>query len=168
MVHNGAEKIKVDGISQIAIAVSNLEEVAVNFWEIMGIGPWMIFIWEAPLVYDRKYKGALSEAREKIAITQVGDCWLELVQPVEGASIYADHIKEHGEGYHHLQFLTEDVDGASQILIDSGFESIQSGRFGSTKFNGAYNYIDIPPLRTIWEPAHIGEEIGAEPRIFPE
>ncbi len=31
-----------------------------------------------------------------------------------------------------------------------------------------YNYFDIPPLRTIWEPAHIGEEIGAEPRMFPE
>ena len=168
MAQNSAAKIKIDGISQVAIAVNNLEEVAENFWKIMGIGPWMIFNWEAPLVYDRKYKGAFSQASEKIAITQVGDCWLELVQPVEGASIYADHIKEHGESYHHLQFLTEDVDGASQILIDNGFESIQSGRFGPVEYNGAYNYINMPQLGAIWEPAHIGEEIGAEPRMFPE
>ena len=94
MAQNSAAKIKIDGISQVAIAVNNLEEVAENFWKIMGIGPWMIFNWEAPLVYDRKYKGAFSEASEKIAITQVGDCWLELVQPVEGASIYKDWLDE--------------------------------------------------------------------------
>jgi hypothetical protein len=32
MANNSAAKIKVDGISQIAIAVNNLEEVAENFW----------------------------------------------------------------------------------------------------------------------------------------
>jgi hypothetical protein len=168
MIQKSFVKIKVDGISQVAIAVKNIEEVAENFWKILGIGPWMVFNWEAPLVYDRKYKGARSEAREKIAITQVGDCWLELVQPVEGASIYADFIEEQGEGYHHLQFLTEDVDGTSQILIDQGFESIQSGRFGPVKHNGTYNYIDMPQMGAIWEPAHIGEEIGAEPLMYPD
>jgi hypothetical protein len=167
MIQKSFAKVKVDGISQVAIAVNNLEEVAENFWKILGIGPWMIFNWEAPLVYDRKYQSADIEAREKIAITQVGDCWLELVQPVEGASIYTDFIEEQGEGYHHLQFLTEDVDGASKILTDQGFKSIQSGRFGPGKYNGAYNYIDMPQLGAIWEPAHIGEEIGAEPVMYP-
>ncbi len=53
----------LNGISQVAIAVNNTEEVDRNFWEILGIDPWQIYNWEAPLVYDRKYKGARSEAR---------------------------------------------------------------------------------------------------------
>ena len=48
MSQKSVAKIKVDGISQIAIAVNNIEEVAENFWKIMGIGPWMIFDWDPP------------------------------------------------------------------------------------------------------------------------
>jgi len=35
--------IKVKGINQIAIAVNDLEEVAKNYWTILGIGPWAIY-----------------------------------------------------------------------------------------------------------------------------
>ena len=93
---------------------------------------------------------------------------LELVQPPEGPSIYKDWLDENGESIHHVNFLVDDVDDSSAKLAGLGFESIQSGRFGPTEYKGAYNYIDIPPLHTIWEPVHIGEEIGAEPRMFPE
>jgi len=54
MTQKSFAKVKVDGISQVAIAVNNLEEVAENFWKILGIGPWMIFNWEAPLVRTRQ------------------------------------------------------------------------------------------------------------------
>ena len=160
--------MKIKGINQVAIVVNDLEKTAMNYWNVLGIGPWMVFDWEAPLVYDRKYHGRPAEAREKIALTQVGDVQLELVQPVEGPSIYKDWLDEHGESIHHINFIVDDVDESAAILTGLGFESIQSGRFGPSKYNGAFNYIEIPPLRTIWEPAHIGEEIGAEPRMFPE
>lgn len=93
---------------------------------------------------------------------------LELVQPVEGESIYQDWLDEHGESIHHINFLVDLVDESSEILTGLGFESIQSGRFGAAKDKGAYNYIEIPPLRSIWKAVHVGEEIGAEPRMFPE
>ncbi|MFW6180490.1 MAG: hypothetical protein ACOC8N_01985 [Spirochaetota bacterium] len=32
---------------------------------------------------------------------------LELVQPVDGLSIYADWLEEHGEGLHHFNFLVD-------------------------------------------------------------
>lgn len=161
-------KFKIKGIDQIAIVVEDLELVAGNYWSILGIGPWAIFDWEAPLVYDRKYHGKTVWAREKIAITQLGNVMLELVQPVDGPSIYRDWLDEKGEGIHHVNFLVDDVDETGEILMSMGFPSIQSGRFGPPEQKGAYNYIDIEPLRTIWEPAHIGEEIGAVPRMFPD
>ena len=69
--------------------------VAWNFWNILGIGPWETYLWELPLIYDRKYYGKPSWAREKIALARVGNVQLELVQPVEGGSIYRDFLLEH-------------------------------------------------------------------------
>lgn len=159
-------KITCRGINQIAIVVENLELVAQNYWKILGIGPWAVFDWEPPLVFDRKYYGKASWARERIALTQVGDVQLELVQPVDGDSIYADWLKEHGEGLHHLNFLVDDVDATVVILEQEGFPSLQGGKFGPKEKPGAFNYIDIKPLRAIWEPVFY-DEIGAEPIMIP-
>lgn len=139
-------KIECKTLSQVGIAVKNLEEVAGNYWEILGIGPWAVFDWEPPLVYDRKYHGQASPARERVAVTQVGDLQLELVQPIEGDSVYQDWIHERGEGLHHLNFLVDDVDEIAEKFLRQGFPSIQSGRFGQ---GNAFNYIDIKPLRAI-------------------
>jgi hypothetical protein len=159
--------IKSLGINQIALVVHDLEEVAKNYMTILGIGPWAIYEWEAPLVYDRTYHGQRAWARERIALAQVGDVQLELVQPVEGPSIYGDWLEAHGEGLHHMNFLVDDVDQTVATLAEIGFPSMQSGRFGPPEQRGAYNYVDIWPLRTIWEPVHMAEEMGVEPIMFP-
>jgi len=157
-------KVKVKEINQIAIVVKDVQKVAENYWNILGIGPWDIYAWEAPLVYDRTYHGKPSWAREKIALAQVGGVQLELCQPIDGDSVYQDFLMEHGEGLHHLNFLVDDVDETAEILIKQGFPSLKSERFGD---NGAVNYINIKPLRTIWEAVH-GESIGAESIRYPE
>jgi catechol 2,3-dioxygenase-like lactoylglutathione lyase family enzyme len=162
-----ASKIECKGINQVAIVVRDLEQVAKNYWTVLGIGPWAIYEWEAPLVYDRTYHGQRAWARERIALAQVGGVQLELVQPVEGPSIYGDWLEEHGEGLHHLNFLVDDVGQAVAALAEQGFPSIQGGKFGPPEQRGAYNYVDVWPLRCIWEPVHLGEEIGAEPTMLP-
>ena len=160
-------KIKCKGINQVAIAVKDIEKVAANYWNILGIGPWAIYDWESPLVYDRKYHGKKVWGREKIAVTQVGNVQLELVSPVEGPSIYGDWIEEHGEGLHHLNFLVDDVDEAQRVLVEEGFVSLQSGKFEPRRLKGGYDYIDTWPLRVIWEPVCCAGEIGAQPRMYP-
>lgn len=161
-------KVKVKGINQICIDVWDAQKVTENYWNILGIGPWEIYEWTAPLVYDRKYHGKLTWGRERVAVTDVGGVQLELCQPVEGESIYRDFLNEHGEGLHHINFFVDDVDKTSEILVKQGFPSLQSGRHGPPEGKGAYNYIDIKPLRAIWEPVHYDENnIGAEPIHYP-
>ena len=149
MSQTSPAKVKVSKLTQIAIAVKDLQATAENYWKILGIGPWDIYDWEFPRVTERTYHGKRSWAREKIAMTMVGGVELELVQPVEGDSIYQDFLTEHGEGLHHLQFLDEKVEEVAAVMADQGFPCLQSGRFGD---KGAYYYIDTKPLRTIWEP----------------
>jgi hypothetical protein len=43
MSHLQLSKIECKTITQVGIAVKNLEQVALNYWEIPGIGPWAVF-----------------------------------------------------------------------------------------------------------------------------
>lgn len=167
MTYESPAKVKVGGIGQVAIVVKDLQMVAENYWNILGIGPWDIYSWEAPLVYDRKYHGKPAWARETIAVAQVGGVELELCQPIAGNSIYQDFLTEHGEGLHHLSFLVDDADRTAEILAKEGFPSLQSAHFGPPGHKGAYHYIDMKPLGVIWEPIHYGESMGVEPTRYP-
>ncbi|MFC1988594.1 VOC family protein [Chloroflexota bacterium] len=161
-------KVKVTEIHQVAVCVNDLQTVAENYWNILGIGPWRIFSWDDSIVHTRKYHGKPTAAREKIALTRLGDVIFELVQPVEGDSIYQDWLVEHGQGLHHMNFLVDDLDKTVEILAKEGFPPIQSGRFGPPEDKTGYNYVDIEPLRAIWEPVQLGKGIQAEPVLYPD
>ena len=163
-------RVKVESINQIAIAVKDIEKTARNYWNILGIGPWAIYEWGAPLIYEREYHGKPVVAREKIAVTQVGGVEFELVQAVEGPSIYGDWVEEHGEGLHHMNFLTDDVehfDRTVEALAMEGFPCQQLGRFGRPDQRYSYGYIDIPPLHAIWEPVY-ESDVDVKPVMLPE
>jgi catechol 2,3-dioxygenase-like lactoylglutathione lyase family enzyme len=163
--------VKVNAINQIAIAVKNVEIVAENYWKILGIGPWEVYDWEVPLVYDRTYRGKPAWARERIAVTRVGNMEFELMEAVDGPSVYGDWIEEHGEGLHHLKFLVDslaDFEKTVEALGREGFQSLQSGRYGPPDKRYGYNYFDIPPLRIIWESVYEGKEIGAKHIMVPD
>jgi len=163
-------KAKVEKINQVAIVVKDVEKTALDYWNILGIGPWDIYEWTAHLAYDRTYHGKLAWGSERIAVTDVGGVKLKLCQPVEGDSIYQDFLDQHGEGLHHVSFFVDDVDETSEILTEEyGFPSLQSGRHSPPKGKNAFNHIDIKPLRAIWEPTHYDEgNIGAEPIRYPQ
>jgi len=160
-------KVKVKGIRQVAILVRDLQATVENYWNILGIGPWDIYAWEYPFVYDRKYHGRPAWAREKLAVARVGDVLLELCQSIEGDSLYEDTLKEHGEGPFSLNFLVDDVEETTEILGRQGFPNLQSARFGPARYKNAFSYINIKPLCTIWEPARIAGSIGIEPTRYP-
>jgi catechol 2,3-dioxygenase-like lactoylglutathione lyase family enzyme len=157
-------KVKVTGIKQVGIAVKDVIRTAENYWNILGIGPWEVRDWGTHALYDRTYYSKPAWGRERLAHAYLGDLELELVQPVEGDSVYQDWIDEHGEGLNHLKFLCDDIDEVSRLLIEQGFPSIQSGHFGDPKEKaGGFNYIDIPPLHCIWEPVHKPKSLPIEP-----
>ncbi|MFC2062435.1 VOC family protein [Chloroflexota bacterium] len=138
-------------IDQVAIAVSDARTVAKNYWNILGIGPWEIYNWEYPEVYDRIYHGKSSYGRELMAQAQVGKVKLELMQPIDEESMHKDFLREHGERFEHMRFLvenTKEVDEVAEKLLNKGYHSLQSAHCG---IDGAFNYVDVRPLHNIWE-----------------
>ncbi len=157
-------KIKIPGIKQIGIVVKDAISTAQNYWNILGIGPWEIREWGSHVLWDRTYMDRPGWAKERLAHAYLGDLELELVQPVEGDSVYQDWIDQHGEGLHHLKFLCDDIDFVTETLRKQGFPVIQSGHFGDPKEKaGGFSYIDIPPLHCIWEPVHKPKTLPVPP-----
>jgi hypothetical protein len=164
-------RVKVNEIKQVGICVKDVIKTAENYWNILGIGPWEIREWGSYVLFDRCCYGKPAWGRERLAHAYIGELELELVQFVEGDSIYADWIEGHGEGIQHLKFLCSDIDETSNLLKEQGFFSLQSGHFGDPKEKaGGFNYIDVPPLHCILEPVHKPKSLPAEPvaHIPPE
>ena len=163
-------KIKVKRISQVAIVVKDIPTVVENYWNILGIGPWIMYPWEEPHVHKRRYHEKPAWAKEKIALAELENVQFEPVQPIVGDSIYQDFIEEHGEGLNHLQFLVDEVDEANsvdeavEIFANEGFPCLQRAYIGDT---GVFAYIDTKPLHIIWEPIQRAKNRGVEPIHYP-
>ena len=169
MSQTGPGEVKVQKLCQVGFVVRDLHRVMENFWNILGIGLWDVFAWEAPLIYDRECYGKPAWGRDKIAITWVGNLQLELCQPVEGDSIYRDFLMEHEEGLHHLNFWVDDAHETAAILSGQGFPVIQSGHYGPRESKCGFTYLDTTKaLRTLWEPVHPGDKPGAKHMRYPE
>ena len=61
------------------------------------------------------------------AFTEVGNLEIELIQPLEGQSIYADFLAQHGDGIHHIRFNVADLDSVLRHVSEYGIEVSQSG-----------------------------------------
>ncbi len=69
MVKISPAKVKVAGINQVCLVVKDVQKTVEAYWNILGIGPWDVYSWEVPLLYDYKYQGKPAQARAKLALT---------------------------------------------------------------------------------------------------
>ena len=100
------------GIAQVAILVPNLEEAVENYWKLFGITDWHFYTYGKPLVKRMSYQGQPSEYKMRVALSYLGPMRIELIEPVEGDTVYADFVEEHGYGVHHFGLLVENMEEA--------------------------------------------------------
>ena len=125
-------KIKIGEIRQIGIVVRDLQKAVDNYWATLGIGPWQIVRMEPPILRDVTLRGKSVEASMLAAIAESGSIQLELIQPLEGPSIWKEFLEERGEGLHHIQPLAQDPKVALAALKAMGVDVLMSGRIGDT------------------------------------
>lgn len=80
----------------------------------------------------------------KVAIAQLGDSNLELIEPLSGKSVYVEHLETKGEGFHHSCIIypsREALRAARDELASQGREMIQSGDLGEA---GEFCYFYMP------------------------
>lgn len=131
-----------NGIAQVAFLVKDLEKTVENYWTMFGIGPWHFYTYGKPLVRQMSYRGSPADYKMRIALSQIGPLRIELIEAKEGDSIYADFIKEHGYGVHHLGILVDDMENALAQTNSAGLTMIQDGSGFGLDGDGHYVYLD--------------------------
>ncbi len=131
-----------DGVAQVAIVVEDLEAAVEQYWRLFGVGPWHFYTYGPPLVQRMTYHGQASEYRMRIALSYLGPLRIELIQPLEGDTVYADFVREHGYGVHHLGLLVEDMGAALAQAEAAGLAMTQDGSGFGLDGDGHYAYLD--------------------------
>jgi len=155
-------------IDQVALVVEDLDEAVRRYWERFGIGPWRIYTYQPPLVKDMTYRGRRFDYRMRLALAQMGDVMIELIQPLSEENVYTEHLKQKGPGLHHIGIVVPSVPEAVAEAAKSGLEVVQSGRGYGLNGDGAYAYMDTQDLLgMIVEFIEFPKERVAPEAVFP-
>ena len=130
------------GVTQIAIIVEDLDRTVDNYWNAFGIGPWYFYTYGHPLLKQMSYYGKTANYKIRIALSYFGPLRVELIEILEGESIYADFVEEHGYGLHHLGLLVDDIVEALSKANEAGFSMIQDGAGFGLDGDGHFAYLD--------------------------
>ena len=126
-----AEK-QITQITQIGIVTANLEKMKKNYEEKFGIGPFEIVVDGAHGIGAKannlKVHGKLQDFEVLVACCQLGALEIELIQPLDDKSIYAEHLRKHGEGViNHIAVMTPDNAKFRRLMKQENVESILKG-----------------------------------------
>lgn len=141
-------------LTQVGFVVKDCKATAKRYWDEFGIGPWEFYTLDPSNTPDMTLRGKPVQHAFRAALTRIGDVGLELIEPLSGASLYAEHLSVHGEGLHHLAFDVENFGQLRILLGQEGYSEIQTGRpFDVT----TYSYFDTD--RTLGFIAELGEDV---------
>jgi methylmalonyl-CoA/ethylmalonyl-CoA epimerase len=131
-----------NGIAQVAIIVPDLEQAVEHYWRLFGIGDWHFYTYGRPLVKSMTYHGQASDYKMRVALSYLGPMRIELIEMVEGDTVYADFVREHGYGVHHFGVLVEDMSAAIAEAEAAGLVMTQDGAGFGRDGDGHYAYLD--------------------------
>lgn len=131
-----------NGVAQVALIVPDLEKAVEQYWKLFGIGPWHFYTYGKPLVKRMTYRGKPGEYKMRVALSQLGPTRIELIEILEGDTVYADFVREHGYGVHHFGVLVEDMEEALARAEEAGLPMTQDGAGFGRDGDGHYAYLD--------------------------
>jgi methylmalonyl-CoA/ethylmalonyl-CoA epimerase len=116
-------------VVQIGAVVNDLDRSIETLSGIFGIGPFSrIDDWPPNRPdFELYYYEEPGEFTARMAFVDLGQVELELIQPLEGKSIWSDFLEKRGEGIHHIRFNTPDHEPVIKYLEQHGIGISQMG-----------------------------------------
>lgn len=94
------------------------------------------------MVKKMSYYGTPANYKMRIALSYFGSMRIELIEAIDGDSIYNDFIQSHGYGIQHLGLLVDDMQAAISVTEEAGYSIIQDGSGFGLMGDGHYAYLD--------------------------
>ncbi len=135
-------------INHVGIIVGDIEAAARAWSETLGVPPPVIRETDGYERAHTEYRGEPTNARAKLAFLVFGQFTVELIEPIDGPSVWRDHLEQRGASLHSIGFRVQDMAGRSADLADRGIPVVQRGEIPG----GRYAYFDaVPRLGSLLE-----------------
>ena len=129
-------------IDQVCVVVRDLRMAMEHYVNVLGIGPWRVYTYGAPLVRRMTYRGQPADYQMRLAFCQTPTVMLELIQPTRGPSLYTEFLETRGEGMHHFGVFIPNLQEGIAEARAAGFDVIMSGHGTGVTEDGGYAYLD--------------------------
>ncbi len=126
-------------ILQVGLVVRDLDDSMKKYLEISGIGPWDVYTFDGTNIENITVRGERKDFAIRVGLANIGGVQWELIEPLDDDSIYAEFLKEHGEGLHHLALEVDNYKKTISHLSNHGVEVLQEGR---AKGGFGFAYLD--------------------------
>jgi hypothetical protein len=146
---------------QVALVVRDLHASMKTYVERYGIGPWEIYEFNPDTVENMKAHGGPVESSWRLALARVGGVMWELMEPLDGQSIYAEFLAEHGEGVHHIGMAGTAYDATLAKFDAEGRAPLLSGRYRGIDFAYLPTSADMGVATEIFSAVPSGQEPDA-------
>lgn len=142
-------------IIQYAWSVPDLDKAAQQWFDQLGVGPFLVL--RKVAVTQPHYRGKPMTTQFSVGMAQHGDAQIELIcQSDDTPSAYRDTVPRGMTGFHHVAFIADDYDAALDHYAQRGFEVAANGVFGTLRFS----YVDTSKAL-----GHMLEVIEDKPQI---
>jgi glyoxalase/bleomycin resistance protein/dioxygenase superfamily protein len=148
---DGLSPLRGKAVGQIGIVVHELKASLERYSRIWPLGSWACYVYGPDTVAELTYRGEPADYSMWIALnTETPQ--IELIQPLQGESLYTEWLAEHGEGLHHLGVYVESLKESIAAITGDGYALLQSGYGTGLDGDGGYAYFNtVADLGTIVE-----------------
>jgi hypothetical protein len=127
--------------NQYAFVAKNPEPIS-DYWQKTGMPPLTM---AKPDIGDKMYHNTAANYDLKQGWQKQGKVPYEWCFSLRAPNVYIDHLKQHGEGFHHLGFAVKDMDAVIKDYESKGFHFSMSGSWGEKgkPGSGRFAYVDL-------------------------
>lgn len=135
-----ADRLRVLGleVDQIGIIVPDLRSAVPVYAKCFGITIWQSWTYDSDSMTSSTFHGDPGRFAMKLALGGVGP-QIELIESVDGPSIYTEHLERNGFGIHHVGCRVDDL---AASIEESGIPVLQMGIGYGRDGTGGFAYLD--------------------------
>jgi hypothetical protein len=123
--------------SHVGYVTSDIRKSMADFEQYFGLGPFKEMF---PDYFNKIYRGQPGDFRLHLAFARAGHMLYEIIEVLEGRTIYEDFMNAHGEGIHHMGYEIPDLAGWTKRFEEIGIKPIMSGERKGLK----WRYFETP------------------------
>ena len=117
----------VDDPIQLCVVTDDLDSMVRHYADSLGIGPWWIQDHVPPELHNTKLRGVPTLFSMRVALAWTSGFNWEIIQPLDGRSVYREFLAAHGPGVQHVAVRPQNrsFDAAYGEFLERGFLPLQ-------------------------------------------